>query len=109
MKTTISGRGDGGRAEKKTKRLLTFGLHYGGLTSWPARTAGLVNGPGSSVCWVCAEYAGILFAKPRILSRMAYYGTLLLLFPLNHLDRWIIKRNEAHVVASGFFFYGKKP
>ena len=33
------------RGEKKTKRLLTFGLHYGGLTPWPAWIAGFGTGP----------------------------------------------------------------
>ena len=39
--------GGGGAAglKKKTKRLLTFGLHYGGLTPWPAWIAGFGTGP----------------------------------------------------------------
>jgi len=68
---------------------------------------GVCVGPGSCVTWVLVEYVQIFFSRP-ILKKLARYSTQIILFPLKYLDRLLIQKKEAHIIASGFYFLGIK-
>jgi len=68
---------------------------------------GACVGPGSTVTWILVEYVQLFFGS-SLLKKMSRFLTRIVLFPLKYLDRWLIEKENAHVLASGFFLYGVK-
>lgn len=83
-----------------------------GLRRWMAGfdelDAGACSGPGSALTWIAVEYAGFLF-RDRTLSRLASYAAQVVLAPLKYLDTILLRRPGAAHLASGVYFYGRKP
>jgi hypothetical protein len=69
--------------------------------------AGVCVGPGSAVTWILVEYVQLFFGPP-FFKKMSRFLTQIALFPLKYLDRWLMGREDAHVLASGFFLFGVK-
>ena len=68
---------------------------------------GICVGPGSSVTWILVEYVQ-LFVSHSVLRKVAKYTMQILLFPLKYVDRWVMRKQDAHIVASGFYYLGIK-
>lgn len=81
-----------------------FGKHFKLLQK------GIWSGPSSAVAWILRDYIRMLipFSEKELL-RVIINGLLhLLLFLLKYLDLILLKRRDAHTLASVVFFMGKK-
>jgi SAM-dependent methyltransferase len=63
---------------------------------------GIVNGPGSAMAWVTAEFLALLFSgRSRKLHRVVLSVTSWIAWPLKWLDVWLVRHPLAEVIASG--------
>ena len=72
--------------------------------------SGVCAGPSSALAYLLRTYLAILFSfNSRWLFHILYYYIFgWVLFPLKYLDLILAKYENAHLVAFGFFFMGKK-
>jgi len=82
--------------------------------------AGVICGPGSALAWILGEFGGICLdrrgdidtARERSDSHLFLVFRLItrsLFAPLKYLDRWMLDREHAYVLASGVYYWGHKP
>ncbi|MDP2947646.1 MAG: class I SAM-dependent methyltransferase [Nanoarchaeota archaeon] len=69
--------------------------------------SGIVSGPGSGVAWILVEYAQLYFDN-KFLKKIMKNLAKILVFPLKYIDNWLIKKTDSVILASGFYYYGKK-
>lgn len=70
--------------------------------------SGVPSGPGSAVSWVVSEYVRIALGGGAV-ARALTLAARLLLRPLLWMDRWMVRKPQAHRLASGVFVIGRKP
>jgi SAM-dependent methyltransferase len=82
-----------------TREGLKAELEVEGFT---VQATGIVNGPGSAMAWVTAEFLALLFSgRNRKLYRVALSATSWIAWPLKWLDIWLVRHPVAEVIASG--------
>jgi SAM-dependent methyltransferase len=72
---------------------------------------GVAVGPSSALSWILREYLTGLFtgfSRNRGARALALFIVGWLTFPIKYLDLLFANRAEAHRIASGMFFLGKK-
>jgi len=73
--------------------------------------SGVCVGPGSSLSWILREFVTGLLTWFSPASRLKTPATLVagwLTFPLKYLDLFLVRRPNAHTIASGLYFLGRK-
>lgn len=70
--------------------------------------SGVCVGPTSALCGILKEYFPLLVDIP-IIRGIVYRLVGCLAIPFKYLDLLLAKKKRAHIVASGLYFYGKKP
>jgi SAM-dependent methyltransferase len=71
------------------------------------RDKGVCAGPSSSLNWILREYFAIL-SNNEYISLILKFIVAWLIFPLKYLDLILAKRKNAHRIAAGVYFLGKK-
>ena len=82
--------------------------------------ADVICGPGSALAWILGEFGGICLdrrgdidtAQERFASYLFLGSRLIargLFAPLKYLDRWMLDREHAGVLASGIYYRGCRP
>jgi SAM-dependent methyltransferase/uncharacterized protein YbaR (Trm112 family) len=69
--------------------------------------SGVAVGPSSVLAWILREYVNLL--TPRFLYRPIAFATSWATFPLKYLDRIVAKNPNAHRIAGGLYYWGRKP
>jgi len=63
---------------------------------------GIVNGPASAMTWIAAEFLALLLSgRSRRLHRFALAFSSWLVWPIKWLDVWLVRHENAEVIASG--------
>ncbi len=70
--------------------------------------SGVHLGPGSAVTWVVGEYARVVFGNGAV-GKVAKGALRLACRPLLLADPLVVRRPEAHRIASGVFVLSRKP
>jgi len=70
-------------------------------------SAGVSNGPSWALVNIIATYM-TLFSNNRILKSILYNTTEIVLYPVRFFDIFLSKSENAHKVAAGVYFLGKK-
>lgn len=68
---------------------------------------GISMGPASALAWVIREFPG-MFIENKILFRASKFIMGWLVFPIKYLDYFLVKRKNAAILASSFYFIGEK-
>ena len=69
--------------------------------------SGISQGPASALAWVLRKFPGIFFNN-QFLYRISLFIMGWLVFPLKYLDYFLVKRKYAYVLASAFYYIGRK-
>jgi SAM-dependent methyltransferase len=69
--------------------------------------SGVCVGPSSTLAWILREYLSLLVGRGKIRSVAAQlFGWLT--FWVKYLDVWLARHPQAHIIASGLFYEGRK-
>lgn len=69
--------------------------------------SGVCVGPTHSLSLIISEYIPMVFNIP-IVRGILYRLTRFILSPFKYIDLFLSKRNTAHIIASGVYYYGQK-
>ncbi len=68
---------------------------------------GVCVGPSSTLAWILKEYFSLFFGPGRIRkAAVQFFGWLT--FWIKYLDLLLVRNPDAHVIASGLYYFGKK-
>jgi SAM-dependent methyltransferase len=70
--------------------------------------SGVCVGPTSALCGILKEYLPLLVDIP-VIRGIVYRLVGYLAIPFKYLDLLLAKKRRAHIVASGLYFYGRRP
>lgn len=83
-----------------------------GLQHWCRKfkelESGVCVGPGSAIAWVEIEYLRLWFSKIPLVGIVIELLFRLWTLPLKYLDRYLVNKSDAHVIASAIYFHGRK-
>ncbi|HBP39519.1 MAG: hypothetical protein UR11_C0002G0247 [Candidatus Woesebacteria bacterium GW2011_GWC1_30_29] len=68
---------------------------------------GIGIGPASALAWILREFIASFFDN-KFLHRITLFITGWLIFPLKYLDLFLVKKKHAYILASSFYYIGKK-
>lgn len=68
---------------------------------------GIGQGPASAVAWILREFPAIFFDN-KFFYRFTKFISGWLVFPLKYLDYILVKKKHAYVLASSFYYIGRK-
>jgi uncharacterized protein YbaR (Trm112 family)/SAM-dependent methyltransferase len=69
---------------------------------------GVCVGPSSALVWMLREYARLLVQPSEPLGKIMYRLVGWITLPLKYLDLLMARRDRAHVISAGLYFYGRK-
>jgi len=69
--------------------------------------SGIGIGPASALAWILCEFPAIFFDN-KFLYRLTKFISGWLVFPLKYLDHILVKKRHAYILASSFYFIGRK-
>lgn len=68
---------------------------------------GISIGPASTLAWIIREFPAIFFDN-KFLYRFTKFISGWLVFPLKYLDYILVKKKHAYILASSFYYIGRK-
>lgn len=69
---------------------------------------GVCTGPSSALVWMLREYARLVAQPAGPLGKVIYRLVGWITLPLKYLDLIMSRREGAHAIAAGLYFYGRK-
>ncbi len=69
---------------------------------------GVCVGPSSALVWMLREYARLVLQPAEPLGKIIYRLVGWITLPLKYLDLVMARREGAHAIAAGLYFYGRK-
>jgi len=73
-----------------------------------ATDLGVCVGPSSALAWMLREYARLVVYGSEPLGKIMYRLVGWITLPLKYLDLIMARTEKAHVIAAGFYFYGRR-